>query len=31
MRQNVIRGVESLTCLEVTEVNIAVNDVVFEE
>jgi uncharacterized alkaline shock family protein YloU len=31
VRQNVIRRVESLTCLEVTEVNIAVNDVVFEE
>jgi uncharacterized alkaline shock family protein YloU len=31
VRQNVIRRVESLTCLEVTEVNITVNDVVFEE
>jgi uncharacterized alkaline shock family protein YloU len=31
VRQNVIRRVESLTGLEVTEVNIAVNDVTFEE
>jgi uncharacterized alkaline shock family protein YloU len=30
VRQNVIRRVESLTGLEVTEVNITVNDVVFE-
>ena len=31
VRQNVIRRVESLTGLEVTEVNITVNDVAFEE
>jgi uncharacterized alkaline shock family protein YloU len=31
VRQNVIRRVESLTGLEVTEVNITVNDVTFEE
>ena len=31
VRQNVIRRVESLTGLEVTEVNIAVNDVTFPE
>jgi uncharacterized alkaline shock family protein YloU len=31
LRQNVIRRVESLTGLEVTEVNITVNDVTFEE
>jgi uncharacterized alkaline shock family protein YloU len=30
LRQNVIRRVESLTGLEVTEVNITVNDVTFE-
>jgi uncharacterized alkaline shock family protein YloU len=31
VRQNVIRRVESLSGLEVTEVNITVNDVAFEE
>jgi uncharacterized alkaline shock family protein YloU len=31
VRQNVIRRVQSLTGLEVTEVNITVNDVTFEE
>lgn len=31
LRQNVIRRVESLTGLEVTEVNITVNDVTFPE
>ena len=31
VRQNVIRRVESLTGLEVTEVNLTVNDVAFEE
>lgn len=31
VRQNVIRRVESLTGLEVTEVNITVNDVAFPE
>jgi len=31
VRQNVIRRVESLTGLEVTEVNITVNDVTFEQ
>jgi uncharacterized alkaline shock family protein YloU len=31
LRQNVIRRIESLTGLEVTEVNIAVNDVTFPE
>ncbi len=31
VRQNVIRRVESLTGLEVTEVNITVNDVAFEQ
>ena len=31
VRQNVIRRVESLTGLQVTEVNITVNDVTFEE
>ncbi len=31
LRRNVIRRVESLTGLEVTEVNIAVNDVTFPE
>ena len=31
LRQNVIRRVESLTGLEVTEVNIRVNDVTFSE
>jgi uncharacterized alkaline shock family protein YloU len=31
VRQNVIRRVESLTGFEVTEVNITVNDVAFEE
>ena len=31
VRRNVIRRVESLTGLEVTEVNITVNDVAFEE
>ena len=31
VRQNVIRRVESLAGLEVTEVNITVNDVAFEE
>jgi uncharacterized alkaline shock family protein YloU len=31
LRQNVIRRVESLTGLEVTEVNITVNDVAFPE
>ena len=31
LRKNVIRRVESLTGLEVTEVNIAVNDVTFPE
>jgi uncharacterized alkaline shock family protein YloU len=31
VRRNVIRRVESLTGLEVTEVNITVNDVTFEE
>lgn len=31
LRQNVIRRVENLTGLEVTEVNITVNDVAFEE
>ena len=31
VRQNVIQRVESLTGLEVTEVNITVNDVTFEE
>ena len=31
LRQNVIRRVENLTGLEVTEVNIAVNDVTFPE
>jgi uncharacterized alkaline shock family protein YloU len=31
VRQNVIRRVESLTGLKVTEVNITVNDVAFEE
>ena len=31
LRQNVIRRVESLTGLEVTEVNIRVNDVIFSE
>jgi len=31
VRQNVIRRVESLAGLEVTEVNITVNDVTFEE
>ena len=31
VRQNVIRRVENLTGLEVTEVNITVNDVAFEE
>ena len=31
VRQNVIRHVESLTGLEVTEVNITVNDVTFEQ
>ena len=31
VRQNVIRRVESLTGLAVTEVNITVNDVAFEE
>jgi uncharacterized alkaline shock family protein YloU len=31
VRQNEIRRVENLTGLEVTEVNITVNDVAFEE
>jgi uncharacterized alkaline shock family protein YloU len=31
LRQNVIRRIESLTGLEVTEVNILVNDVTFAE
>ena len=31
VRQNIIRRVESLTGLEVTEVNITVNDVTFEQ
>jgi uncharacterized alkaline shock family protein YloU len=31
LRENVIRRIESLTGLEVTEVNITVNDVTFPE